>query len=242
MRATLWLIAGFFLVVACSGPAEVKPGNSNLTPLVYLTVIDSPGDVSADFSKGDEKMFDVTGEAIDLTSVQVEAYPGTLAVSFTMAETPAYRVPTTFGPESSVDQVYSYFVYLETDGDGVFDYRLMATNNYDTGKWEGEFYSVRGELMGGKDFPGTVSAHGNVIDLYLNDPLLSILGEKWAICPGSELAYNSVFNIIPNGAELADYSGWATYTDAVQGSKEAPKCLEGFLAPIVIKRSEISPN
>lgn len=242
IKETLVAIIGAIVFVACSASAGGNQDPSDSFSIVRLNVVDDAGDVSIEISKGDESAFGGPNGAIDLISVDLEVSPQGLTVGFTMADAPAYVAPTVFGPTSSLDQVYSYFVYLETDNDGVFDYRLMATNNYDTGKWEGEFLANSGQVIGGTEFPGKVEVRGNSLVVTFDDPFVNILGENWAVCPAIELSYDSVANEIPSGGDLADFSGWAIYTDEIQGIDGAPRCLSGFTAPFLINRSEVVPN
>ena len=249
--STAKFLLGWLMVVtltACSSATvyETLPTESpqqSLEPIVY-EVIDPKGDVIFDNSKGDGQSVERAEKEIDLLGTTVSASSEWLIVSFKTVRASMYVAPTAFTTDAIVDRVFYYYVYIETDGDGSFDYRLAATNNYDSAEWEGELWET-GEnfnILGGNEFPGFVQQSENTIDLYLMAPLRNLDGEVWAFCPGTEFAYTKTLNDVPAGAEYSDFIWNGSSKDLVEGTSDSQTCIAGHNASITVSKRDIVGN
>jgi hypothetical protein len=209
-----------------------------------VEAMDPEGDVVFEYSKGDRLKVERSEANVDILQAKVSVSSLLLTVTFQTSSAPIYVSPTSFESDGIVDRVYSYFAYVETDGDGSFDYRLSATNNYDTGIWEGEFWALKGNygILGGVDFPGFVLVSGNTIEIRLKEPLRFIDGAVWALCPGAEFSYSKSADEVPAGANFADYIWNGSSEDLVVGGSSAQLCMTSHPAPIIVNRSDIPGN
>jgi hypothetical protein len=228
-------------VSACSTPLESSPPPPELTGSKTYQASDPENDVSLEFSKGDKDYVETAEGTVDIigTSVTVSSEMMIARIETSMPLT--YVPPTSFAQDAIVDRVFTYYFYLETTGDGSFDYRLSATNNYDTGMWEGEFWANGEEfsLTGGSEFSGFVVVDAASVEIHFPSPFGSISGELWAICPGAEFSYSKVANEVPDGSDLADFIWNGKSEDIVLGSDDSPTCIAEHFAPIVFQRSDL---
>jgi len=233
-RLRFFLLTTALLGSACSSPAVAVP--------VSYKVSDAVSDTTFDHSEGDEKNVEEASTTVDLVSAELLISVDSLTATITLAAPPQYVAPTTFEVDAIVDRIYTFYFYFDTTGDGSFDYRLSATNDYDTGAWAGELWANLDQQrhVGGSEFPGLVYASGSSITIYVPTPFDVIPGDTWAVCPGAEFSYSKVANSFPPNSNIADYIWNGTTEDTIVGSEGAPTCLMQHPAPIVVLKSEVT--
>ena len=229
-----FLLATALLGSACSSPAVAVP--------VLYKVSDAVSDTTFDHSEGDEKKVEEASTTVDIVSAELLISVDSLTATITLAAPPQYVAPSTFEADAIVDRIYTFYFYFDTTGDGSFDYRLSATNDYDTGAWAGELWANLDQQrhVGGSEFPGLVYASGSSITIYVPTPFDVIPGDSWAVCPGAEFSYSKVANSFPPGSDLADYIWNGTTEDIIVGAESAPTCLSQHPAPIMVLKSEVA--
>ena len=226
-------LAATLLIGACSNAVPTEP--------ISYKVSDVMSDTTFDYSDGDKKQVEKASTTVDILSAEMLVSVDSLMATITLAELPEYVAPSTFEADAIIDRIYTYYFYFDTTGDGSFDYRLSATNDYDTGTWEGELWTNTDHQWhaGGSEFPGIVYVSGSTISIYVSTPFDVIPGDTWAVCPGAEFSYSKVANSFPPGSDIADYIWNGTSEDTIVGAVGAPTCLWEHPAPIVILKSEV---
>jgi hypothetical protein len=229
-----FLLVAALLGSACSSPAVAVP--------VSYRVSDAVSDTTFDHSEGDEKNVEEASTTVDIVSAELLISVDSLTATITLAAPPQYVAPSTFEVDAIVDRIYTFYFYFDTTGDGSFDYRLSATNDYDTGAWAGELWANLDQQrhVGGSEFPGLVYASGSSITIYVPTPFDVIPGDTWAVCPGAEFSYSKVANSFPPNSNIADYIWNGTTKDTIVGSEGSSTCLMQHPAPIVIIKSEVT--
>jgi hypothetical protein len=232
-KALIILLAAVLLTSACSSAAVAEP--------VSYKVSDPMSDTIFDYSEGDNEKVESPSNTVDIVAAELLVSVDSMTATITLAELPQYVSPSTFETDAIVDRIYTYYFYFETTGDGSFDYRLSATNDYDTGAWAGELWTNTDQQWhaGGSEFPGLVYVSGSTIYIDVSTPFDLIPGDSWAVCPGAEFAYSKVANSFPPGSNIADYIWHGTTEDTVVGVEGAPTCLLGQPAPIIVLKSEV---